>query len=152
MKAPKPDRRHILWLAEADVSAARRILGLLAETDRSSFAGDRASPAGPAEALERARNLLLLRPRRIEIFGPDFSSEPPFAMLLALYSHEGRQPALTANQLSEFAWLAPSTNLRWLDLLVKGGWVERSTEATDRRRARIVLTDKARHAMQELFG
>lgn len=152
MNAPKPDRRHVLWLAEDDVSAARRILAILAEADRSSSAGDQAAAASPSEVQERARNLLLLRSRRTEIFGSDFSAEPPFAMLLALCSHEGRQQALTATQLSEFAWLTPSTGLRWLEWLVNEGWVQRLTDATDRRRARIVLTETARQAMQDLFG
>lgn len=140
------------------MSAARRILSILSfsagPADRSdapaASAGLRSSDDQPA--LERAQVALALRKRRIEVLGRRYSSEAPFAMLLALYVTEAREPALNVTRVGTFAGLRISATLRWLDALLKGELVERFESADDRRMAYIKLSAKGREALQHIFS
>jgi predicted transcriptional regulator len=142
--------RHFFWLAEEDVAAARRVLLLLADDSgrrrTSNNAPDRQT------IFERAQLLLAMRQRRIEVFGPRFSTEPPFAMLLALFVIEDREPQITVTRLGELSRIGITTTLRWLAMLVDNGWVQRTDVEGDRRKAQISLTEKSRDAMERLFS
>ena len=159
MPAPKSGRGQFFWLAEEDVAAARRILSLLGQESGTLPAREIGKPEKPASIsrsrqsiIERAQLSLSLRQRRIEVLGPRFSSDAPFAMLVALFVLEDREPGLGVTRLGIFARLGISTTLRWLDYLLKYGWVTRTGVSGDKRKARITLTDKGRMALERLFS
>src|SRR4051794_24407033 len=107
-----PDRRRGLWIADEDLSAARRLLELF---DDSSILSEAGGSSGRRVALDRARSAHSLRQRRVDILGNEFSAEPPFALLLALYVIEEREPATTPTRLNYLASLSLTTALRWLE-------------------------------------
>jgi DNA-binding MarR family transcriptional regulator len=93
-----------------------------------------------------------MRLRRIEILGETFSTEAPFAILLALYTTEHRDAPVIITRVNEVACLAQTTTLRWLSVLASEGWITRSKIAGDRRRVFLSLTDQARIALDQLFS
>lgn len=101
------------------------------------------------EAAERA---FAFRQRRMEMFDGSFATEPPFALLLALYVHEEREPDISVRMLAKLAWLAYTTAVRWVDELEREGLVEREAHPGDGRAGRVQLTKKARAALETLFG
>ncbi len=141
----------IVRLAAEDVEAARKVLALL--TQAEGHDGQLSPPSdGRGALLGRARFALALRQRRLELLGSDFSAEPPFDILVALYVNEGTDKIITASTLAELASVPPSTILRWLDYLVSNGWVDRSRVADDARKFRITLAAKSRRALDRLFS
>jgi len=141
------DRRRVLWIADEDIEAARRVLSLLDDRE--------AAPEGTARPhrrliLDRARACLSQRQRRLDILGEHFSADPPFTLLLTLYVSEEREPAMGQTRLNRLSALTPSTALRWLDELRLDGWIDRRKRSY--RNVAISLTQKARSAMDELFG
>jgi DNA-binding MarR family transcriptional regulator len=155
MKRRGPHPRPFLWLTDEDIAAARRVLLVLSEREAGAADGH---PDGrnlavpdPRNLFDRAELLLAMRERRIHVFGARFSTEQPFAMLLALYVIEDREPAITVSRLAELACINMTTTLRWLDILLKQGWLSR-TSTQDRRKAQISLTEKSREAMERLLG
>jgi len=155
VKPRGPDPRPFLWLTEEDIAAARRVLLVLGEREAGASDGhsDRREAAAPdrRNMFDRAELLLAMRERRIHVFGSRFSTEQPFAMLLALYVIEDREPAITVSRLAELACLNMTTTLRWLDILLKQGWLSRAS-TKDRRKAQISLTEKSREAMERLLS
>ena len=144
---PKPWRNRFYWLAEEDVAAATRLLGLLTRADLQ----DRGRGVPDATELEDfARSALALRHRRIKLMGDMFATEAPFAMLLSLYAGRASGVPQTAAELTASAGLTPSTLLRWLAPLVAQGWLVR-TRGSDARKAQISLTPQAEKALDELF-
>lgn len=159
MPAAKSGRGQFFWLAKEDVAAARRILSLLGDGAGAVPAREIGNPEGRSsssrtrqKAIERAQLSLSLRQRRIEVLGVRFSSDAPFAMLVALFVLEDREPGLGITRLGIFARLGISTTLRWLDYLIKHGWVTRSGVSGDKRKARVNLTEKGRTALERLFS
>src|SRR4051794_12413046 len=146
-KAP----RRVFCVAAEDVDAARRVLALLAQGHEED---EQLSPIadGRGPLLGRARFVLALKERRLELFGGDFSAEPPLDILLGLYLSEGADTIVTVSKLAELSLVSLTTVLRWLDFLVGNGWVERSSVAEDARKCRLTLTAKARDALDQLFS
>lgn len=140
-RQPQASRRVLL--AESDVEAARRLLGLLA--------GCAHSERDRQERLQQAQAELDFRYRRAEVMGR-FAAEAPFALLLALYTTEHREGSMTVTRLTEVALLKHSTTLRWLDELVPEGWVERGSDREDARKVLLCLTSKARDVLDKLFA
>lgn len=101
--------------------------------------------------LQQAQAALALRQRRLELFGDALSAEAPFAMLLALYVNEDREPVLTLTRLTQLSWVNPSTAIRWLEVLVDDGWIDRATDPDDLRKVRLSMSTKARQKLDELF-
>lgn len=56
----------------------------------------------------------------------------------------GRSPGISAGELAEVLHLHPSTLTGALEKLVNGGFVERTRDDQDRRRARLTLAKKGR--------
>jgi hypothetical protein len=137
------------WLSDADVSAATRLLALLARGEGAAPAARQSRIA--LEPQDLAGYALALRKRRIALLGDMFAAEPPFAILLALYSSRTRAGARSATELTEAVCLPPSTALRWLGPMATAGWIARA-RGSDARKARISLTEKATDALDQLFG
>jgi len=142
-----------VFVSSDDVAAAERILNALAAQQEQARPGGRDSAdegrLDATQAVQEARQAYDLRERRIAQFG--FSAEPPFQLLLALYVHEEWEPAVTIGRLTQLAGLSPTTALRWLDVLIREGWLSR-TSPKIRRNALITLSRKARDEFCSLYS
>ena len=98
------------------------------------------------------RRVRKLRARRVGIFGKGLFGEPAWDMLLELYAADlsGRRQSIARTCLASGA--PPSTALRWLQLLLREGWIQRSPDPQDRPRFLLTLTDKSRIAMKRVFA
>jgi DNA-binding MarR family transcriptional regulator len=136
-----------ILVTDEDVAAARRLLALVA--DESSGGGP---PRDRRQLVEDARWVHGLRQRRLAIFGESFIAEPPFAILLGLYANEPEEGQVTVTRLAQLAWTSPTSTLRWLEELVRDGWLVRLSGESRHRGAKIMLSAKARSALDRLFS
>jgi DNA-binding MarR family transcriptional regulator len=134
-------------LRETDINAARRLLSLLGSEDDSQTLRN-----SPGERLQRARRDLDIRYRRLELFGDQFGAEPPFAILLALYTVDSHEEPVTIGRITELASLSHSTAVRWIEMLLHDGWITRRPHPDDGRKALLTLPPKAREAIDELYA
>lgn len=145
-KRQHPASRRIL-MTEQDAESARRLLSLLAPADSG-----KASTTSRGERVQHAQAQLDLRYRRFKVLGKPFAAEAPFAMLLALYASEAREPQLTLSRLTELARITHPTAYRWVELLENAGWIDRADDPEDARKVLLRLRPAARNALDELFG
>jgi hypothetical protein len=143
-----------VFVAETDVAAAQRLLSAIAAGDTLEPPAGRGGNQRPnrRDALEQAELVLALRERRARMFEGSFSPEPPFALLLALYVHEEREPDVTMTRLAQLAWISHSTAIRWFETLFDQGWLERREDPKDKRQIFVSLSAKARTALDNLFS
>ena len=142
-----------LFVSEDDVAAARRILEVLSseaaqvaqKDDHGPTQDDQSASAG----IQRARQVLAFRQRRIEQLG--LHAEPPFALLVALYTNEQWEPYLTSTRLTQLAWVGMSSTLRWIDKLLAEGLIERSDNPEDLRKIKVSLSPLGRAKLDALF-
>jgi DNA-binding MarR family transcriptional regulator len=131
----------LIRLSKQDVQDARRLLSLLAG------GGEAASPSPQKTYLDRAREILLRRRRREQIFGKGMFGEPAWDMLLLLYvSESGRRQ--TISRLAKFAGASKSTAIRWMDYLEGQKLISRETHPTDKRAVFVELSRRGRDAME----
>lgn len=140
----------LLWLGDEDRAAARRLLAMMSEEGGRSTRRDQ--KATRSKQLERARLQLYLCQRRVEVLGEVFASEPAFLIALALYCVEDRDPALSITKLVALTEVTPTTVLRWVEILLTEGWLERRSTSPNKKRTRIALTNSARVKMDDLFS
>ena len=129
----------LIRLSGQDVEDARRLLSLLAS-------GEAAAPSPQKTYVERAREILLRRKRREQIFGKGMFGEPAWDMLLLLYVEPGRRQ--TVSRLAELAGLSKSTAIRWMDYLEEQKLVRRETHPTDKRSISVELSSRGRDSME----
>ena len=140
-----------LVVSDRDVRAAKRLLGLLTEGDRSLMGQAPSRPVGdlnPDALLRRARIEFENRRRRAQFFGPSLFGEPAWDMLLALYLQSSFGPRLTAGRILQFSGSSASTGKRWLEVLADHRFIERDTHPTDGRTYFVRLTEKGRSALE----
>ncbi|MCO5064114.1 MAG: MarR family transcriptional regulator [Rhizobiaceae bacterium] len=105
--------------------------------------------SAPVDETDRVGFLLhdasrLLR-RRFETRASCFGlSAAQWRLLVRVYKEEGVAQA----RLAELLEIEPISVSRLIDRMVEGGWIERRSDATDRRVRMIYLTEKSR----EIFG
>jgi hypothetical protein len=113
----------------------------------------RAEPANEPDADPRAvRATIRARRLRDQHFPADLFADPAWDMLLDLYAAwlEGRR--VSVSSLCIAAAVPPTTALRWIGTLHYAGLFERAADPTDKRRAHIMLTDRARGGMRGYFA
>jgi MarR family transcriptional regulator, organic hydroperoxide resistance regulator len=142
---------------DADQSAA--------SADESPFAGGACAPLGPdSESINwdwpgklikfpddvPLHALMLSATRLLGAYGQHTVQEAGLKVSLAglgvlrvLMGSDG----LKATELAEQAWSAPGTVTSVVNTLVKGGFVERRPDETDRRVVRLYITDQGRALM-----
>jgi DNA-binding MarR family transcriptional regulator len=145
-----------LFVSELDVAAARRLLSLIGAENSASEAtamseADRNPRVANDDAVQRAREALAFRERRLRSMNGRLVAEAPFVMLLALYAAEEWEPAMTTTRLGQLTALTPGTTARWLEVLASEGWIERRGDASDGRKTLLSLSVKARQGLQDLF-
>lgn len=97
-------------------------------------------------------SVLQARRRREALFGPGMFADPGWDLLLHLYACQLREKETTIGALCDAAAVPRTTGLRWIGELERAGFVHRSADASDRRRATVELSKRASEAMAEYFG
>lgn len=95
--------------------------------------------------------ILAARRARETYFGPGIFADPGWDILLHLYlaKLQGKTPSLAL--LSEISEVPPSTTMRWVDTLDRGGWVKRKPDQVDRRCINVELSDRGIATLQTYF-
>jgi hypothetical protein len=129
------------------------------ESPRRAFAG--ADEAG--DRLVRAtrpplpdprliRRIIRQRQLRARFFDGDLFADPAWDMLLDLTAARAEHSRVSVTSLCIASGVPPTTALRWIGQLVETGLMQRVEDETDRRRAFIVLADRAADAMARYFA
>lgn len=148
----KPDLSKSVVLSGRDLDDARRLLELLSGEDRST-ASELARlaleqrPTFQERLLLRAREILALRQKRVELFGAAMFAEPAWEMLLHLYSQESATRQ-SMSRLANLSGVSKASALRWIGYLLDHGLVRRHPHPTDLRTAFVELTEKGREKLE----
>ncbi|AXB75704.1 hypothetical protein [Novosphingobium sp. P6W] len=157
------DRLMLLRLTEQVGQIAGRIDRLDPRGSTAAAAGNAiaerpyppgAAPRGKAQVpdAKMVRRIIRQRQLRARFFDGDLFADPAWDMLLDLTASriEGKQVSVTS--LCIAAAVPPTTALRWIGQMVDAGLFARVSDAGDRRRAFIALSDKADAAMANYFA
>ena len=107
-----------------------------------------AEPAQVEVDAAEIRRTIRARRMRAEIFGiHGLFEDPAWDILLDLFAARLEHRQVSVSSLCIAAAVAPTTGLRWIGRLIEAGLLERRPDQFDRRRAFIVLADKAAAAM-----
>ena len=100
---------------------------------------------GDAELIRR-----MIRARRLRdgFFGAGLFEEPAWDMLLDLYAAHLEGTRVSVSSLCIAAAVAPTTALRWIGKMTEAGLFTRQPDPVDRRRAFMVLTERALEGMR----
>ena len=115
--------------------------------------GDRTNRYGAPPALVEpsaadVRRAIRARRLRDQFFGATLFEDPGWDMLLDLYAAELERGRVSVSSLCIAAAVAPTTALRWIARMTYTGLFERRPDLLDRRRAFMVLSDRASEAMR----
>ncbi len=106
-------------------------------------------PALPDPRL--VRRIIRQRQLRGQFFDADLFADPAWDMLLDLTAARVEHTRVSVTSLCIASGVPPTTALRWIAQMTESGLFERVEDDTDRRRAFIVLSDKAADAMARYF-
>lgn len=143
------------------LDAKNELLSLL-EQSEDSVSGDASIDRGdgdlPGRSADTAlpdpqliRRIIRQRQQRAHYFDGDLFADPAWDMLLDLAAARAEHRRVSVTSLSIASGVPPTTALRWIGLLIEAGLFERIEDATDRRRAFIVLTDQGADAIARYF-
>ncbi len=114
--------------------------------DRTNRYGAPPSMAEPSAA--DVRRAIRARRLRDQFFGTALFEDPGWDMLLDLYAAQLERGRVSVSSLCIAAAVAPTTALRWIARMTDTGLFERRPDMHDRRRAFMVLSDRASEAMR----
>jgi hypothetical protein len=127
----------------------------------AEFKRDYAAPepsamfAPPRPALpdpQAVRQIIANRQARARFFDPELFGDPAWDMLLDLTAAHGEGARVSVTSLCIAAGVPATTALRWLTQMVESGIFQHVPDPADRRRAFIVLSDRAIAAMAGYFA
>jgi hypothetical protein len=100
----------------------------------------------------RVRRMIRQRQLRTRYFDAGLFADPAWDMLLDLTAAAAENTRVSVTSLCIASGVPPTTALRWITQMVGAGLLSRVPDASDRRRAFIALTDKAKEAMVRYFA
>lgn len=123
------------------------------EPPRPPAVGDRTTryglaPSTAEPSAEDVRRAIRARRLRDQFLGGNLFEDPGWDMLLDLYASELERGRVSVSSLCIAAAVAPTTALRWIGRMTDTGLFERRPDPHDRRRAFMVLSDRASEAMR----
>ncbi len=123
--------------------------GSLNDRHQSFHAAPTRAQPGDAALVRR-----MIRARRLRdgFFGRALFEEPAWDMLLDLYAAHLENTRVSVSSLCIAAAVAPTTALRWIGKMSEAGLFARQPDPNDRRRAFMVLTDRALEGMRGYLG
>lgn len=98
------------------------------------------------------RRIIRHRQLRARFFDGDLFADPAWDILLDLTAARAEHKRVSVTSLCIASGVPPTTALRWIGHMTAAGLLERMEDDTDRRRAFIVLTDRAADAMARYFA
>lgn len=98
------------------------------------------------------REIIRHRQARARLFDAELFSDPAWDMLLDLTAADAECTRVSVTSLCIASGVPATTALRWIAQMVEAGLFERLSDTTDKRRAFISLSDKARDAMARYFA
>ncbi|QXT34225.1 hypothetical protein KV697_10255 [Sphingomonas sanguinis] len=138
----------------ARIAEALAKLSVQEDEDRHGGVSDRhqsfhAAPprAQPGDA-ELIRRMIRARRLRDGFFEGGLFEEPAWDMLLDLYAAHLEGVRVSVSSLCIAAAVAPTTALRWIGKMTEAGLFARQPDPLDRRRAFMVLTERALEGMR----
>ncbi|HXH15326.1 MAG TPA: MarR family winged helix-turn-helix transcriptional regulator [Sphingomonas sp.] len=143
-----------------------RIAEALARLTRAEIAGDApalpivgdrtnrygAPPSASEPSAADVRRAIRARRLRDQFFGAALFEDPGWDMLLDLYAAELERGRVSVSSLCIAAAVAPTTALRWIARMTDTGLFERRPDLVDRRRAFMVLSERASEAMRNYIA
>lgn len=99
-----------------------------------------------------AQTFYAFRRRRDRLLGNEIFGEPSWDILLDLYVSEMNAKPISISSACIAAAVPSTTALRWLNILVEHGHVERHPDMTDARRSFLSLTPETRAKLDTLFS
>ena len=97
---------------------------------------------------QEIRAAIRARRLRAQYFEAGLLEDPAWDMLLDLYAAQLERGRVSVSSLCIAAAVAPTTALRWIARMTDTGLFERRPDLLDRRRAFMVLSDRASEAMR----
>jgi len=91
------------------------------------------------------------RALRQKFFDADFFAEPAWDMILDLFIQMHRKRQISVTSACIASRVPPTTALRWINVLVSRGLVERVSDPTDARRALLQLAQPTLLKLNEYF-
>ncbi|WP_159980321.1 MULTISPECIES: MarR family transcriptional regulator [unclassified Novosphingobium] len=156
------DRLMLLRLTEQVGQIAGRIDRLDPRGSAAAVGNAVAERPSPPGAAPRAkaqlpdaklvRRIIRQRQLRARFFDGDLFADPAWDMLLDLTASRIENKQVSVTSLCIAAAVPPTTALRWIGQMVEAGLFARVSDAGDRRRAFIELSDKAVAAMAGYFA
>lgn len=98
------------------------------------------------------RRIIRQRQMRTRFFDGGLFADPAWDILLDLTAARVEHTRVSVTSLCIASGVPPTTALRWISQMSEAGLLERVEDETDRRRAFIVLSDKAADAMARYFA
>lgn len=121
----------------------------VAERPLRYAAGPRPSAAPLEISAREVRDTIRARRMRDTMFGGGLFEDPAWDMLLDLFAAELERTQVSVSSLCIAAAVAPTTALRWITRMTEAGLFERQPDPFDRRRAYMVLTERASAALRD---
>lgn len=111
-------------------------------------------PDMPAPEIEPGEIRAVIRARRLraQYFGGELFADPAWDMLLDLFAASLERRRVSVSSLCIAAAVPPTTALRWIGTMHDAGLFGREADPGDRRRAYIVLSEKALAGMRAYIG
>ena len=98
------------------------------------------------------RRIIRHRQLRARFFDGELFADPAWDILLDLTAARAEHQRVSVTSLCIASGVPPTTALRWIGQMVEAGLLQRVEDETDRRRAFIVLTDKAADSLARYFA
>ena len=96
-----------------------------------------------------ARSMLRARADRRRFFEASLFSEPAWDILLELFVAYAMQRRIQVSAVGAAALIPPTTTLRWLNLFLTKGLIERKNDPSDARRIFVSMSEKGALAMMQ---
>ncbi|NYT42444.1 hypothetical protein HZY97_16850 [Sphingomonas sp. R-74633] len=111
-------------------------------------------PDAPVVEIDAAEIRAVIRARRLrnQFFADELFADPAWDMLLDLFAAGLEKRRVSVSSLCIAAAVPPTTALRWIGTMHDAGLFGREADPGDRRRAYIVLSEKALHGMRAYIG
>ena len=97
------------------------------------------------------RKIIRQRQLRARFFDGELFADPAWDILLDLAAARAEHRRVSVTSLCIASGVPPTTALRWIGQMIEDGLLARTDDEADRRRAFVVLTDKAVDAIARYF-
>ncbi len=98
------------------------------------------------------RRIIRQRQLRTRFFEAELFADPAWDMLLDLTAARAEHVRVSITSLCIASGVPPTTALRWISQMTDAGLLQRAEDQADRRRAFLMLTDKAADAIARYFA